>query len=115
MLGPEDLADLHEIIPGIKPCKLYEQLADSQLGQPVNVGSSEKRPMSLKTQRLLDLVESEIETATFMLWVSTFSRAVVVRANAVIEETSGKQWKVHSAKLEMMETRYRCECVEVFR
>lgn len=113
MIDREDLDDLWEMMPGIRPCKLYARLADSQQGTAINVTASEKRPIDNRTLSLVADAESEMDYCTFHLWVSTFSRPLEIRKHAIIEEQSGKKWVVLLSKLEMQETRYRCDCVEM--
>lgn len=113
MLEKEDLEDLHELIPGIKPCTIYARLANSVLGPAIAVDASEKRPMDNRTMQMLGVVESEIEFCTFHLWVSTFASAAAIAKHWIIQEQSGKRWVVQLSRLEMQSTRYKCDCVEL--
>jgi hypothetical protein len=115
MLEREDFEDLWEMMPGIKPCTVFQRLADSELGPAITVTASEKRPMDTKTMTMLGVVESEMDFCTFHLWVSTFSTPALVGKHWIIQEQSGRQWVVMMSRLEMQETRYRCDCIENMR
>lgn len=113
MIDRNDLDDLWELMPGIRPCKVFVRLADSELSSAVDVAASEKRPIDERTLAMIGDSESELDYCTFHLWVSTFSRSVEVRKHCLIQEASGKRWVVLKSKLEMSDTRYRCDCVEL--
>jgi hypothetical protein len=115
MLEREDFEDLWEMMPGIKPCTIFQRTTNSGLGAAIAVGASEKRPMDSKTLSILGVVESEIDFCTFHLWVSTFSAPAQVGKHWIIQEESGRQWVVMLSRLEMQETRYRCDCIENMR
>jgi hypothetical protein len=105
-----DLSDLHEMMPGIVAVDAYPMDADSIRGAAVRITAAESRPIDV-SERQAAGIELDVEACRFHLWVATFSRPVEVRRHWLIEEADGTQWIVASARLEMMKTRWSCECV----
>jgi hypothetical protein len=112
MLDYDDLADLHEDMPGITPVKLFPMGENSVIGSPITVGASERRPMDASSRNAAG-IDIEAESIKFHLWVNTFStlRTATIRRKWIIEEADGTRWSVVTARLEMMRTRWACDCV----
>jgi len=115
MLDFDDLSDLHEELPGIGTVKLYPLGENSVRGAAITVSAAETRPLDAQSRDLAG-IEVEAESCRFHLWTSTFSkmRTATIRRGWLIEEPNGSQWIVMSARLEMMRTRWACDCVRNF-
>ena len=114
MMDFDDLADLHEIIPGIRTVNLYPMGAGSVLGSAIEVTAAEKRPTDRKDEAIIARMEVELDATVFHLWPSTFSSHHKVSIDDVIVEGNGDRWQVKVARLEMMDTRWRCLCVQMY-
>lgn len=114
MMDFEDLADLHEIIPGIRTVTLYPMGAGSVLGSAITVTAAEKRPTDRKDEAIVARMEIELDATVFHLWTSTFSSTHKVSIDDVIVEANGDRWQVKVARLEMGDTRWRCLCVQMY-
>lgn len=109
----DDLADLHEMMPGIVGVLLYPMLADSVRGEPVVVTAAEQRPIDNK-EMMAAGIELGVEACRWNLWVNTFSEPVEVRRGFQIVEPDGTTWVIAKARLAMMKTRWECDCQRDF-
>lgn len=106
----DSLSDMHEMLPGIVEVTAYPMESDSVRGPAVVITAAESRPIDVQ-QRNAAGIDLDVEACKFHLWVATFSRPAEVRRQWLIEEADGTQWIVASARLEMMKTRWSCDCV----
>ena len=106
-----DLSGLFEIMPGIVEVTIVPMGRNSVRADAVLVTAAEQRPISAE-QRQAAGIELEVEATRWHLWVSTFSSPVnVVRGQCLIREADGTEWIVALSRLEMMKTRWACDCV----
>jgi hypothetical protein len=105
----DDLADLHEMLPGITEVGLYPILADSVRGTRIEVTAAEQRPIDTKEMTAAG-IELGVEACRWNLWVNTFSAPIEVKRGFQIVESDGTTWVIASARKEMMKTRWACEC-----
>lgn len=109
-----DLENLHEMLPGTVSMSLVPVGADSTFDSAVNVTAAEKRPLRLEERQMAG-IELETKATRIHLWVSTFSSPVEVKRHDLIREEDGTEWVVVTAMLEMMDTRWGCNCVQNFQ
>jgi hypothetical protein len=105
----DDLADLHDMLPGIAEVDLYPILADSVRGTAIHVTAAEQRPIDNREMQAAG-IELGIEACRWNLWVNTFSEPIEVKRGFQILESDGTAWVIASARLAMMKTRWECEC-----
>ncbi len=109
MLDRDDLSDLHEMLPGITEVDVYAILADSVRGTAIHVTAAEQRPIDTKEMTAAG-IELGSEACRWNLWVNTFATPIEVKRGFWVRESDGTTWIVMSARLEMMKTRWACEC-----
>jgi hypothetical protein len=107
----DDLSGLSEIMPGIVEVTVIPMGANSVRSSGVLVRAAEQRPVSAD-QRAAAGIELEVEATRWHLWVATFSAPIpIIRGQCLIREADGTEWIVALANLEMMKTRWACDCV----
>lgn len=107
------LAGLWAMMPGVRNVNLYSRQAGSTLSSAISA-KAEKRPIDSNERKLSDIAV-DVDACTFHVWPSTFSDAsYVCQPSDIIEEANGNRWEVVSTRLEMMETRTKLTCVQVF-
>jgi hypothetical protein len=92
---------------------LYPLEPNSELGDGVRIMYANKKPMSLDVRMSLE-VEIEAKTCVWMLWAEDVPEALgeIERDWKVVENETGRTWRVLTAELKSFEQRYRLNCIE---
>lgn len=107
------LSGLWAMMPGVRNVNLYSRQANSALSAAIS-SKAEKRPIDSSERKLSDIAV-DTDACTFHVWPSTFSdSSYEPQPSDVIEEANGNRWEIISTRLEMMETRTKLTCVQIF-
>lgn len=114
MLNRMLLSTRYRMIPGLGRATLYRKGANDKIRAQQQVAYVEfKTPGS--SQSGSELGSSRSEATSIFLWVNELAGWKVDDFDIVhyVNEEQGEDswWVVNSQKLEMMGTRYRCECL----
>jgi hypothetical protein len=113
MLEPEDLNELHEMMPMTAAVRVYARSRDSVLATTgVIVGTAEKRPVNTSEQQMINKISGDLDRCTFHLWTMTFASPLKIQGEYVIEQADGSRWAIVAADLELAGARWRCPCIE---
>lgn len=101
------------MMPDVKTVSLLGRQAGSTLAGAVT-SKAEKRPIDSNERKIAEIAV-DTDACTWHLWPSTFSDITYEpQPSDLVEESSGTRWEIVSLRLEMMETRYKAVCVQVF-
>lgn len=118
MLNRALLSTRYRMIPGLISATLYRKGSDDVVASSGEVGYVEfKSPRSSQTGN--EFGASRQEQALIFLWVNELDGWAVQEFD-IIHAVSAEQgidswWLAGVVSLEMMSTRYRCECVPTLR
>lgn len=120
MIDKELLSSLHEILPDITEVKLFPWVDGRVADDFVRVTTAERRPVEHRDERVFADFEIEVDRTVFFLWGHSIRWTAAVPGQKiatrwVIEEGNGDRWSILSPSLEMMQTRWRCPCVQNFQ
>lgn len=113
LINKANLGSLFSMMPDVKTVNLLKRQAGSVLGEGVT-SKAEKRPIDSNERKLAEIAV-DTDACVWHVWPSTFSDvSYKPQPSDLVEETDGTRWEVVSLRLEMMETRYKATCVQVF-
>ena len=112
------LSTRYRMIPGLVSATVYRKGADDELASQQKVAFVEFKTPRANQSGTLDVGNSQ-ETALIFLWVNEL-KGWKVEDFDIIHVYDTKQgldewWLAQATTLEMMRTRYRCECVRTLK
>ena len=112
-INPAHLGGLWQMMPGVREVNLFSRQAGSGLSSAIT-SKAEKRPIDSNERKIAE-IGVDVDACTFHVWPSTFSdSSYEPQPSDIVEESNGNRWEVVSTRLEMMETRTKLTCVQIF-